>query len=481
MRLNRLWGHNRTKADSGAPGDYLVVGDPKQPSTWHLRVRQGGKVDHGLMGGAWAALHEGYRGNVYAGPDKAAALAKLTALYKSEGMPTPGSATSKSLTVVKQANGDYRWVLISSNAFQDRDGEIISQKALEADVARADATGDYGPLLYWHLDGAPDEQGHPTPRVQLGDCDFNAMHGRMLIESGTFKSRAIGQHVKALADHGVSIGFRHPISEPGPEKVFKTALRYERSLLPMDFASNTLTALVTTEKESFMVKEKIDALRKVLGGDEALVTSVIELADTKEKAALLAGTRTKAKKSDAEPDPNDPNEAAENESPGDNAKADKPYSKDQATDSTDPKKSKKETDFVGDMTLATFKEFLAEALEPQLAAVRTEFTAALGTQATTKAAADAALAETIKSYETKLDKIGESAKAALDGVAELKGELPRALGERQKGHRASQKGDAPDEALQRKAAEQQPNEDADDPFAKAWKATRAAAGRAPVA
>ena len=45
---------------------FLVVEDPKAPSTWHLRVRDAdGNLDHGLMGGAWASLHGGYRGNRY--------------------------------------------------------------------------------------------------------------------------------------------------------------------------------------------------------------------------------------------------------------------------------------------------------------------------------------------------------------------------------------------------------------------------------
>ena len=70
-------------------GDFLVVEDSDKPTTWHLPVKVNGKPDHRLMGGAWAALHGGYRGNKYEGPGKAAALAKLRALYKSEDMPLP--------------------------------------------------------------------------------------------------------------------------------------------------------------------------------------------------------------------------------------------------------------------------------------------------------------------------------------------------------------------------------------------------------
>lgn len=91
-----------TKAeDDGNHGSshYLVVEDPQHPSGWHLRVRgTDGKPDHTLMGAAWAALHGGYRGNKYEGPDKAEALRKLTALYSSEKMELPGNGEAKQLS-----------------------------------------------------------------------------------------------------------------------------------------------------------------------------------------------------------------------------------------------------------------------------------------------------------------------------------------------------------------------------------------------
>jgi len=79
--------------------DFLVVEDAQKPSTWHLQVKRNGKPDHGLMGGAWAALMApgGHRGNKYAGPGKSAAIGKLRALYKSEDMETPGQASEADL------------------------------------------------------------------------------------------------------------------------------------------------------------------------------------------------------------------------------------------------------------------------------------------------------------------------------------------------------------------------------------------------
>ncbi len=79
-----------------AAEDYLVVGDALKPSTWRLRVRDAqGKLDHRLMGAAWAAQHSGFRGRVYAGPERAEAIRKLEALYRSEGMALPHTSAGE--------------------------------------------------------------------------------------------------------------------------------------------------------------------------------------------------------------------------------------------------------------------------------------------------------------------------------------------------------------------------------------------------
>src|SRR5579883_3135930 len=72
-----------------AQGGYLVVEDD---GTKHLPTETDGKIDHRLMGDAWAALHEGYRGNVYNGPKKREAIEKLKKLYEREGMKPPGES-----------------------------------------------------------------------------------------------------------------------------------------------------------------------------------------------------------------------------------------------------------------------------------------------------------------------------------------------------------------------------------------------------
>lgn len=162
---------------------------------------------------------------------------------------------SGSTFVFKDTRGDYRWLAISSSAYEDRDGEIVSEAALRADVARTDETKEYGPLLWWHIPGA-----------ELGTCDFNAMYGRFLVESGTFHDSVVGERLAAKSNElGVSIGFEHLLWEPGRDGIYTWIHREERSLLLKSRASNRFTSLVV--KEANMTDEQERHLRSILGDD----------------------------------------------------------------------------------------------------------------------------------------------------------------------------------------------------------------------
>lgn len=178
-----------------------------------------------------------------------------------------------SLSVFKDATGRFRWVLLSSNAYRDRDGEIVSIKALTEDVARADVDKDFGPLRWWHV-----------PGLDIGDCDFNAMSGRMLVESGTFRSEAIGQSVyKAQKDLQASIGFRHPHTEPDREKVYHRIRRFERSLTPVGRASNPFTRLMVKQEGMMEDSEKLEQFKAMLG-DEVVQQFLAQIQATQKEA-----------------------------------------------------------------------------------------------------------------------------------------------------------------------------------------------------
>ena len=196
-----------------------------------------------------------------------------------------GAATQKeaSFRVFKDHTGAYRWIAQSSTAYQDRDREIVSTKALADDCDYADKTGSYGPLRWWH-----------SPGLDLGDCDFNAMHGRVLIESGTFRSEAIAMKVaRSAAGLEISLGFLHPPSEPDAHGVFHHIRRFERSLVPRGKASNPFTAFAVKEPIP-MDETKKNYLRTELKFSDAEIADIESRAAATEKAADDQGTAYKA-------------------------------------------------------------------------------------------------------------------------------------------------------------------------------------------
>jgi hypothetical protein len=82
---------------SGKSGDHLPFTDSS------------GNADHRLMGAAWAALHGGYRGKQYAGPNKQSAIEKLTSIYKKEKMATPSESwDARGVSIMHEADGSLR-------------------------------------------------------------------------------------------------------------------------------------------------------------------------------------------------------------------------------------------------------------------------------------------------------------------------------------------------------------------------------------
>lgn len=182
----------------------------------------------------------------------------------------------KTFNVIKQADGSYRWLSFSSNGFEDKEREIVSTDALKSSVALADAgLLDRGPLRIFHIKNA-----------DVGRCDFQAVEGRFLIESGTWDDTPLAQamleYVKSADEKlGVSVGFSFPDTH-FDGKVYKTAQIFERSLLPLEWAANPYTTIEAI-KEVTVDEQKVAFLRKSLPGE--LVDQVIGHAN-KATAAL---------------------------------------------------------------------------------------------------------------------------------------------------------------------------------------------------
>jgi hypothetical protein len=136
------------------------------------------------------------------------------------------------LRVMKDTNGRYRWVAISSNAYEDRHGEIVSRKALEEVVERQDT----GPLLWWHM-----------PNIVLGEADLQVLQGNMLIESGTFVNDTVAKafaNTKEPLQISVGLAFYRNKLKNG---VYESLRIVERSILPQGTAANELTAFAVVQ------------------------------------------------------------------------------------------------------------------------------------------------------------------------------------------------------------------------------------------
>jgi hypothetical protein len=542
------------KAASDNPGDYLIVEDREKPTTWHLQVKRNGTPDHGLMGGAWAALHGGYRGNKYEGPQKGEALAKLKKLYDAEKIDQPetkeadeqpsaldrimgffkgartteksisldqyaqdirrawdakhnqsavyaqpaisysyvrdvlddsvvvdqdgkttmypytraedgsiefgegqpvnatttyqkadGSKTSLLLKegrrhsstdqdaiqqihdlsmkagadcalMVKEVNGKARWVLLSTNAYQDRDGEIVSRKAQNKDTERMNADQNFGPLRLWHL-GYPDvEKKEAGPGVDIGDCDYSQMFGKVRVESGTFRNNRIAAAIKGRADQwATSVGFFHPIDEPDHDGVYHNIHTFERSLLPRSKAANALTPLAAIVKENSMTtkEEKISQLSELLGSKD-LAAEVLKQADATEKQAQERGLKYKEQQA--------PAPVAEAAAETDKAKK----------DGGEPDED--DMDGMDEATAKAYKAMLphiVKTIHALTKASNMEDAAAREAKAAKKEKKQKKLEARLKEVDEMKTKIDQIAAA----VAELNGDVPRAL---QGGFRATQ-------------------------------------------
>lgn len=159
-------------------------------------------------------------------------------------------AIAPGIMVVKQTNGRWRWILRTTSAWRDKDGQWLTLKGLQQAVDYNNVTGNHGPLRWWHL-GTTNEQRAaaglpPQPTIDIGDCDTSMMIGPFLYESGTFRDERLGPIIAAQTDLGVSPGFRHwdGVKAWMPGHQFENFILRERSLLPDPIASNYFTAVM---------------------------------------------------------------------------------------------------------------------------------------------------------------------------------------------------------------------------------------------
>jgi hypothetical protein len=183
-------------------------------------------------------------------------------------------------SIVKAADGTYRWLAIYSNKYRDDDGipEIISSDA-HKDFVRAVDDGEWPQpeLWYWHV-----------PISSMGKSTMVAYDeaAGFAVASGVFNEgmESVAESLQKQSDLAVSHGM--PVSEIQRDADDPTIItRYrsrEISLLPLKAAANKLTGSFITSKEddSMAIDDtKLQAL-VALGFDVDALTSTVEEAKT---------------------------------------------------------------------------------------------------------------------------------------------------------------------------------------------------------
>jgi hypothetical protein len=175
---------------------------------------------------------------------------------------------------VRQADGRTRFFMVAGTAIINRVGEIDSTKLYDDMIRRAEETGYYPKLDFYHL-------GEIDPLFEFGQFDYLAREGVVYVGSGLFDeghplTSATERALKRNAEKwGASIEYYRPQNR-GIEYVdlgngleiaaYTEGLNTRISLLPEVAAAAWFTSMFMEKRN--MDERKLKALRDLFGDDE---------------------------------------------------------------------------------------------------------------------------------------------------------------------------------------------------------------------
>lgn len=159
---------------------------------------------------------------------------------------------------VRESDGLRLMLLVTSNAYRDREGEIIREKALQQYVESSwkddEFVGD-NPLVFWHS------------VEPIGDIIYADMEGPFLIEVARERPNAVVNIARdgeppveaeikevwdGLQSYPDELGASHEFFYLRPDradKVFENIIKTETSVLPLENAANIITLAEILDKE----------------------------------------------------------------------------------------------------------------------------------------------------------------------------------------------------------------------------------------
>jgi hypothetical protein len=217
-----------------------------------------------------------------------------------------------SFSIIRQKDGTYRWFSIAGTTVLNRDGEIDSSELFDSFIKRAEKTGKYPRLDFYH-------QGSSDPKVwEFGTADYLARDGVCYLASGTFDEGNIlaEKTIQAIQNSsdvwGNSIEF-YAYSEPelilaDPEvkiPVYKDGENTRISIVKEKDAAGLFTRIgINEEVKRIMDKKTKDALKLLFGDDEDGFKAFVEENDSINRT-VKDDKLIHRKKKDAVVDPKD--------------------------------------------------------------------------------------------------------------------------------------------------------------------------------
>lgn len=215
--------------------------------------------------------------------------------------------------LVKSADGRDLLLIWSTNAFQDREGEIFTTQSLKDYVAWADEHGDRGTVDFWHI-----------PGTDFATVKEQAVVGRFLLEVAEFNDTPDGMAFKAfLLEHprghpqtapdgwGASHQYRYDPADRA-DGVYERMRKEKSTLLPGHEAANTWNPQPEVYR---MDEKKKKALEAILGAERAAELIAQGEGQTKELEAQGVAFKEEEQESSAPQETPPPEAAPEEEVP----------------------------------------------------------------------------------------------------------------------------------------------------------------------
>jgi len=143
-------------------------------------------------------------------------------------------------SIVRDKDGKRLTVIVTSNAYEDRDGETFTTDALKQYVdslwlAEDNVFHSDNPHLFWHDD-----------RLKMGDIVYSNVHGAFLVEvakeADTPIARALLDYIEKSDERwGASQRFVYTDAERDADGTFHALRKRETSTLPREASANQLT------------------------------------------------------------------------------------------------------------------------------------------------------------------------------------------------------------------------------------------------